>query len=69
MTILTVKEAGEKLRLHPSTVLKLFDAGVLPGIVLTKGMRKRVVRFRLEAVEEFLASQERGGSDATHSSC
>ena len=64
MTILTVKEAGEKLRLHPTTILKLFDLGSLPGIILRRGARKRVVRFRLEAIEEFLRTQEREGSDA-----
>lgn len=62
MILFTTSEAAEKLRVKPVTIIRLFDAGVLPGLVLRGGARRRIIRFREEALEKFLASRERCGS-------
>ena len=54
----TPKEAAEKLNVASVTVLRLFDSGALPGVVIRQGARKRVVRFREETLERFIASRE-----------
>ena len=54
MIVLTTKETADKLKVSTSTVIKMFDEKILPGIVLKRGLRKRILRFRLEAIEEFL---------------
>lgn len=59
MTILTPTEAAEKLKLKPITVIRFFDAGILPGIVIRAGIRKRVIRFSEEALEKFITSREK----------
>ncbi len=62
MNLPTPKEAAEKLNIAPVTVLRLFDAGALPGIVIRQGARKRVVRFREETLEKFITSREQRAS-------
>lgn len=42
----------------------MFDAGVLPGVILRQGIRKRIIRFREEAVEKFLTTREKRGGQA-----
>ena len=62
MTILTPTETANKLKVKPVTVIRMFDDGILPGFILRQGARKRVIRFREEAIDKFLASRERGAS-------
>jgi len=62
VTVLTPTEAAEKLKLKPVTVIRLFDAGILPGIILRQGARKRVIRFREESIEKLLTSREQRGN-------
>jgi hypothetical protein len=57
----TPKQTGERIGISSITVLRLFDAGALAGVVVHAGKRKRIVRFRDEAIERFIASRERGG--------
>ena len=59
--LLTPTEAGEKLKLKPITVIRFFDAGILPGIILSRGARKRVIRFREESIDKLLTSREQRG--------
>ena len=61
MTILTPTEAAEKLKVKPITIIRLFDAGILPGVVLRQGARKRVIRFREESIDKLLTSREQRG--------
>ncbi len=58
MTLYTPSEAADKLKVKSITVLRMFDDGVLPGIILRQGQRKRIIRFREEAVEKFITSRE-----------
>jgi len=62
VTVLTPTEAAEKLKLKPITVIRFFDAGILPGIVLRQGLRKRVIRFREDAIDKFLTTREKQGN-------
>lgn len=64
MNLLTPTEIADRLKVKPITVIRLFDAGMLPGIVLRQGARKRVIRFREEAIEKFLTTREKQGSRA-----
>lgn len=59
MTLFTPSEAAEKLKVKTVTVVRMFDDGVLPGIILRRGARKRVIRFREESIEKFLNSREK----------
>jgi len=58
VTLYTPSEAADKLKVKSITVLRMFDDGVLPGIILRQGQRKRIIRFREEAVEKFITSRE-----------
>jgi len=62
VTLYTPTETAEKLKVKPVTVLRLFDSGALPGVVLKQGARKRIIRFREEAVEKFISSREQKAS-------
>jgi excisionase family DNA binding protein len=58
VSLRTPKEAADRLNVAPVTVLRLFDAGVLPGVVIRAGARKRIIRFREESLEKFITSRE-----------
>lgn len=62
MSLRTPKETADRLNVAPVTVLRLFDAGVLPGVVIRTGARKRIIRFREEALEKFIISREQRAS-------
>ena len=55
---LTAREVAERLRIAPTTVLRYYDEGVLPGRRLRKGPR-RPVRFRWSEVEAALIEENR----------
>ena len=55
---LTAREVAERLRIAPTTVLRYFDEGVLPGRRLRRGPR-RPVRFRWSEVEAALIEVNR----------
>ncbi len=55
MSLRTPKQAAQRLNIATVTVLRLFDAGALPGVVIRAGARKRIIRFREEALEKFMA--------------
>lgn len=62
MTLFTASEAAKKLNVNPITIIRLFDAGLLPGIVLRAGAQRRMIRFRPETLEKYLATREKVGS-------
>jgi excisionase family DNA binding protein len=64
VSLYTASEVAAKLKVKTVTVIRLFDSGALPGVVVRQGARKRVLRFREEALEEFLTSREKRGSRA-----
>ena len=51
--LLTVRELGQYIRLHPTTVYRLVDSGKLPCIRLNDG---KEIRFRLEDIDQWLAA-------------
>jgi excisionase family DNA binding protein len=55
---LTPNELAVRWDIHKSTVLRLYRAGVLPGIALCLGKARTTVRFRLAAVEAFERKRE-----------
>lgn len=55
----TVKQAGERLGVSDITILRLFDAGALEGVVIHAGKRKRLIRFRDESIEKFISAREK----------
>jgi excisionase family DNA binding protein len=58
MTLFTPSEAASRLKLKPVTVIRMFDSGELPGVVLRQGRRQRILRFREETLETFIADKE-----------
>ncbi len=52
------------LRVSPSTIYSWVQTGNFPAVVLRKGARKSVVRFRLEAIEQFIADREKEHRDS-----
>ncbi len=55
---LTAREVAERLRIAPCTVLRYFEAGLLPGRRLRVGPRRRV-RFRWSGIEAALLEETR----------
>jgi len=57
-SLLTVREAARLLHVHPNTVRRWHDMGLLSGYrVGPRGDR----RFKLEAIERFLTGRTEGG--------
>lgn len=61
MRLLTIKATAAILEVAPITVVRLFDSGALPGVVLKQGKRKRIIRFRDETLQKFITGRERRG--------
>jgi len=58
VNLLTAKEVAHRLGVSALTVIRLADAGALPAVEVAKRKRRRILRFRLETVEKFIASRE-----------
>ena len=54
MALLTVIEVCKMLRIKPSTCYAAAAAGRLPHVVLWRGRRKSVLRFRRSDIEELI---------------
>ena len=52
--LLTAKQVADRLQISLSTVYLWVDQGVLPCIALSRGTRKRCLRFDEEALEHWL---------------
>ena len=57
--LLTASDVAGRWGVHRATVLRLFHAGVLPGIILCRGRGRTTVRFRLASVEAWERRRER----------
>ena len=69
MPLLTAKDVAQRLNVSPLTVIRLANASALPAVEVAKREHRRLLRFREESVDKFIASRERRGvaSDtATH---
>lgn len=60
MKLLTPKEVSQMFQLSLSTVSRMASAGQIPHIVLKAGRRKKVIRFKSEQVERWLAERTLG---------
>ncbi len=58
----TAKQVGARLGVSDITILRLFDSGALEGVIIHAGKRKRLIRFREEALERFITSREKRAS-------
>jgi len=56
--LLTPDDVAGRWGVHRATVLRLFHAGILPGVILCRGEKRTTIRFRLEAIEEFEKKRE-----------
>lgn len=63
--LLTASQLGKRWGLHRASVLRMFRAGAIPGIILARapenhrGAGKSTVRFRLAAIRAFERARER----------
>jgi hypothetical protein len=57
--LLSIKATAEYLDVSPLTVIRLYDAKILPGVLIAQRGRKRILKFRPEALEKFVASREK----------
>ena len=62
MKLLTPKQVAEMFQLSIATLSRMAGAGQIPHIVLRKGRRKRVIRFRTEEIEAWLHARTHGGA-------
>lgn len=56
--LLTVPQVAEMLSLAPSTLYAWAASGYLPSVVMHRGSKRPVVRFRAEAIERFIVERE-----------
>lgn len=64
MRLLSQKDVAEMLQVSLSTLSRMCSSGDLPHIVLRAGKRKRVIRFRLDEIEKWLASRTHAGPES-----
>jgi len=57
--LLSVKDVAQMLGVSTPTIFRLADAGALPTVVIAQRARKRILRFRPEAVEKFVLGREK----------
>ena len=60
--LLTIKQVKERLSVSGPTIYRLADEGLLPAVEIAKRQRKRLLRWREETLEKFIASREQRGS-------
>jgi excisionase family DNA binding protein len=53
-TLLTVSQVARLCRLKPSTVYSAVSRNLIPAVVLWKGKRRRVVRFRRSDIDQLI---------------
>ena len=52
--LLSVKEVAVRLGVRPSTVRAGVKRGLIPAVILWKGRRRSLIRFRAEDVERII---------------
>ncbi len=56
--LLTAKQAADMFDVSVTTIYRMTYYGELPHIVLRRGKRKAIVRFKRESLEKFLKKNE-----------
>ena len=59
--LLTAAQAKEILSVSTPTLYRLHDQGILLAVEIARRGRKRILRWRPETVEKFIANRERRG--------
>lgn len=59
MGLLSAKSVGEKLGLGPLSVIRMHDNGSLSAVEIARHETRRILRWRPEDVERFIAARER----------
>ena len=62
--LLTVQQVAEMLSIAPSTIYAWVGSGYLPAVVMHRGSKKPVIRFRPEAIEDFIRQREQEQRDS-----
>jgi len=57
--LFSVSNVAERWGVHRATVLRLFHDGLLPGVVVSRGKRRTLVRFRPATIEAWERRRER----------
>ncbi len=52
--LLTVSEVASLCKLKPASIYSAVTRNLIPAVVLWKGKRRRVVRFRQSDLEQFI---------------
>ena len=55
----TVGQVAYRLQVSESTVIRMVEAGSLPGICIRSGRRKKIWRVRPEVLENWMRTKER----------
>ena len=56
--LLKVGQVSKRLGVSDPTVYRLDEAGILPAVEIARRKRKRILRWRPEAVEAFITARE-----------
>jgi hypothetical protein len=59
--LFTPEEIAKRWDCHKATVLRKYNAGDLPGVVISAGATRKTIRFRPEAVENWEKKNEKCG--------
>jgi len=55
--LLTVPQVAQLCRVKPTTIYSAVSRNLIPAVVLWKGKRRRLVRFRRKDIEEFIRAR------------
>jgi len=61
-SLLSIKEVARRLGIRPSTVRVGVQKGVIPAVLLWKGQRRSLVRFRPEDIEKVIRDRTIGAT-------
>ena len=59
--LLKARNVKELAALSVSTIYRLHDEGIIRAVEIAARKRKRILRWRLETMEAFIASREQKG--------
>jgi excisionase family DNA binding protein len=54
----TVEQTSQILGVSKPTIYRLVAQGVLPAVIIARRARKKIIRFRQEAIEKFIRERE-----------
>ena len=67
--LLTVADVADLLQVSRSAIYAWVAEGYLPAVVMHRGSKKPVVRFRPETIDAFIAQMEKEQTDIIDSRC